>query len=106
VLRANRIERPQTTPDLFRTVSLGTWVNKGKKKGRGCYQTPALLTLAPEADERLAASSRVWCQLFFEEGEEEPSHSRRNGLEERSFLLESLLNGTLDDPHPLAVGCH
>jgi hypothetical protein len=21
----------------FQTVSLGTWVNKGKKKGRGCY---------------------------------------------------------------------
>jgi hypothetical protein len=92
---------------LRRMPLLGTWVNKGKRKDRDCYQTPALLNLAPEADERLAASSRVWCQLFFEEGnEEEPCHCRRKGLEPRFFLLYCLLKGTVDDPHPLAVWCH
>ena len=36
----------------FQTVSLGTWVNKGKKEGRG-IATSALLTLQILAEERL-----------------------------------------------------
>src|SRR5215211_4678337 len=27
-------------PELARTPLLGTWVNRGKRKGRGCYYAP------------------------------------------------------------------
>jgi hypothetical protein len=35
--------RESSTAEVPRISLLGTWVNKGKKKGRGCVITPALL---------------------------------------------------------------
>ena len=58
----------------------------------------------PRGSGSLVVNNRVWCQLFFKEGTEELQHRLWEGLEELFFLRENLLDRTVDDPHPLAVG--